>query len=310
MNFAIIGRTKTLLKTAELLISEGHKLTLVITSKASKEYTADDLEYKNFAKINGAKFIYAPRIDDEVLSQVENIDVGISLNYITIIPQAFINKFRFGIINAHTGDLPRYKGNAVVAWALIHGEKEVVNTIHFMDGDKLDSGDIIVQSKFPVSLNTRIKEVYSWFEEQCPKDFLKALDKVLSADGKIGHTQVSTGKKHMRCYPRLPEDGLINWKENAKTVIRHINASGYPFAGAFSFFDGEKIVFDLVSEVEDLEDFYGVPGHISLINKGEKFIEVLAGNSTKIRVHKVVKNGVQLDANQIVSSMRKRFRNK
>ena len=34
-----------------------------------------------------------------------------------------IDFFELGILNAHGGDLPRYRGNACQAWAIINGEE-------------------------------------------------------------------------------------------------------------------------------------------------------------------------------------------
>jgi len=38
--------------------------------------------------------------------------------------------FRHVILNAHAGDLPKYRGNACPNWAILKGEKRVVLTIH------------------------------------------------------------------------------------------------------------------------------------------------------------------------------------
>ena len=35
-----------------------------------------------------------------------------------------ISIFTLGILNAHGGDLPRYRGNACQAWAIINGEEK------------------------------------------------------------------------------------------------------------------------------------------------------------------------------------------
>ena len=45
------------------------------------------------------------------------------MNYTGIIPQSIIDLFNHGILNIHPGDLPRYRGNACLAWAIINAEK-------------------------------------------------------------------------------------------------------------------------------------------------------------------------------------------
>ena len=58
--------------------------------------------------------------------------VVVSINFINIIPGSFTNKFRFGIINAHAGNLPKYRGNVCLNWAILNDESEVVLPFHKM----------------------------------------------------------------------------------------------------------------------------------------------------------------------------------
>lgn len=44
--------------------------------------------------------------------QDSGAEVAISVNWLTLIKQPLIDQFKYGIINAHAGDLPRYRGNA------------------------------------------------------------------------------------------------------------------------------------------------------------------------------------------------------
>ncbi|GAB1465742.1 hypothetical protein MASR2M54_12420 [Aliarcobacter cryaerophilus] len=51
-------------------------------------------------------------------------EIAVSLNYSSIISQNVIDLFPLGVLNAHGGDLPRYRGNACQAWAIINGEEK------------------------------------------------------------------------------------------------------------------------------------------------------------------------------------------
>ena len=65
------------------------------------------------------------------------------MNYVDVISKEVISSFRLGILNAHGGDLPRYRGNACQAWAIFrNGENKMGLCIHKMVG-KIDSGDIL-----------------------------------------------------------------------------------------------------------------------------------------------------------------------
>ena len=103
-----------------------------------------------------------------------------SINYTGVIPQTIIDLFDNGILNAHGGDLPRYRGNACQAWALINGEERIGLCIHKMIGGELDSGDIIARDYMNVTYNTKISEVWNWMEDRTPvliEDAIEAIAK-------------------------------------------------------------------------------------------------------------------------------------
>ena len=53
------------------------------------------------------------------------------------------------IINCHAGKLPFYRGRNVLNWVLINDEEFGI-TVHYVD-EGIDTGDIILQKKFPIS---------------------------------------------------------------------------------------------------------------------------------------------------------------
>lgn len=54
-----------------------------------------------------------------------------------------------GCINRHTSLLPRYQGIYPVFWAMLHGEKEIGVSVHWMEPE-LDKGDVVSQVPIPV----------------------------------------------------------------------------------------------------------------------------------------------------------------
>ena len=59
--------------------------------------------------------------------------------------------------NAHGGDLPRYRGNACQAWAIINGENKIGLCIHKMIGGELDISDIIARDFLKIDLGTKLQ---------------------------------------------------------------------------------------------------------------------------------------------------------
>jgi len=306
MRIAIIGRTETLYGTALRLQEQGHEVVLIITAKEVPEYTKTSADFRALAETWGIPFFHAPRIDEQAFGAILDMspmDIGISLNYTGVIPQTLIDLFSLGILNAHGGDLPRYRGNACQAWAIINGEERVGLCIHRMIGGELDSGDIIARDYFPLSLNTKVTAVYQWMSERIPELFSDALQRLEEDHHYVLEHQSKDIKNALRCYPRKPEDGRIDWSKSAVEILRLINACNKPYAGAFCNFDGQTlIIWD--AELAPEENFLAIPGQITLI--GEGYVDVATG-AGKLRVKEVEASGGERMPNQVVRSIRQRF---
>jgi UDP-4-amino-4-deoxy-L-arabinose formyltransferase/UDP-glucuronic acid dehydrogenase (UDP-4-keto-hexauronic acid decarboxylating) len=310
MRIAIIGRSELLFETAQLLIKKGFEIPLVITSKAAPEYKIKEEDYKFFAKTNNSVFIQTGRINTEEvikkISSLKTIDIAVSINYSGVIADEIIDLFPMGILNAHGGDLPRYRGNACQAWAIINGEKEIGLCVHKMIGGELDSGDIISKSFLPININTRVGEAYDWMEKEIPVLMLNAIDK-LSKNINDVQFQSKDPKDALRTYPRNPDDGEIDWNKDAETIIRLINASSEPFSGAFTTYNGEKLIIWRASLYIDNENYCAIPGQIAKINKDSGSIIVITGKG-KVEIKEIEINGVRTEPANIIKSIRKRLK--
>ncbi len=83
----------------------------------------------------------------EYLSQNWHPDLIISIRFGQIFKNQIIALAKFGIINLHSGILPNYKGIMATFWAMLNREIEIGTTLHFVNDDSIDSGDIISISK-------------------------------------------------------------------------------------------------------------------------------------------------------------------
>lgn len=252
------------------LLGDGHSVSIVITSVAAPDYKKNESDFRSLAQSIGARFFLTGTLDKiDMSADADRLDIGISVNWPTVIRKEHIDIFRLGILNLHCGDLPKYRGNACANWAIINGEKEIALSVHLMEGGRLDCGRIITQDRLAVDNNTYIGDVYSWMEGRAPGLILEAV-KLLEKDA--GYTLKYADPDSpdaSRCYPRRAEDGRIDWNDSAISIHRLIRASGRPFAGAYAFVDGlEKIVIWRAEIENDNERYYAVPGQISAIRDG------------------------------------------
>jgi len=310
MKIAIIGRSEWMYETIELLINEGFEIGLIITSKAAPEYKVTSDDFEKLAKSIDASFLYTAKLgDSESLSFIRNQNkcgIALSVNYSGLIPQSVIDCFDLGILNAHGGDLPRYRGNACQAWAIINGENRIGLCIHKMIGGELDNGDIVARDFFSIGSKTKVGECYLWMEKRIPALFAEAVTKLADNGDFVLDVQSKQKQDALRCYPRQPEDGRINWSDSSINIQRLINASSEPFSGAFAEYKGENIIIWDSELYQDDEVYIAIPGQVTNLEYSSDYIVVATG-SGKLKLKEIEYMGVRCKPRTIIKSIRKRL---
>jgi methionyl-tRNA formyltransferase len=195
MRVAVIGRTRALLSTAEALAAAGHDIPLVWTTKKEGYYDVGADDYQKFADAVGARFFNVRKInDDDAVKgiQASECDIAISVNWPTLLDDLVLNSFEFGVLNAHLGDLPRFRGNACPNWAILNGEERIGLCIHRMTS-QLDSGPVFARDAFPLSAEAYIGDVYDWFEDRLPSMFIDTLNSIARGENS-GEPQPGGGR--------------------------------------------------------------------------------------------------------------------
>ncbi len=303
MRIAIIGRTATLLESAQRLVDAGHRIAMVITSRPSPEQDDSEEDFRVLAAAHGAVFLSTPTLEREMLSAGGAIDVGVSLNFPTVIGQPAIDAFALGILNAHGGDLPRYRGNACQAWALLQGETRIGLCIHRMVGNDVDAGDIVLRRYLDVTIDTRVGEVMAWMQREVPALFVEAVRQLQRPQAVFERQDPAAA---LRCYPRRPEDGRIDWRADQATILRLINASSEPFGGAFTSYRGERMVVWRAALVADGERYLAVAGQVARIDRAGGTVDVITG-AGKLRLLEVELDGMRSTPDRVIKSARERL---
>lgn len=309
MRVALIGRSEFLFKTAKHLLGKGFEIPLIITSKESPEYKYTSDDFRRLASDNYSHFLYSPKIDvnelSEIVEKVSPVDIAVSVNYPNIIQEDVINCFKHGILNAHAGDLPKYRGNACVAWAMLNNEDKIGLCVHKMRGGELDSGDIMSRNYFNINIDTRIKEVFDWMESEIPILFESAINKLSNNSNYYLEKQIDREDESLRCYPRIPSDGLINWSKSRQEILRLINSSSEPYSGAYTYLNGKKVIVWRAKLKNDSDNYLGVNGQIASI-LDDMSVDILTSNG-KINISEIEIDGNRTKPGSIINSIRNRF---
>lgn len=277
MRVCVIGRSEILYDSMLYLLQKGFDLVGIVTAKETVEYTKTAADFQVFASQKNIPFKRTLN-QAELKSFIESIkpDICISFNYTSVISKSVIDIVPLGILNGHGGDLPRYRGNACQAWAIINGESRIGLCVHKMIGGELDSGAIVARSYLEINKHTKIAETWEWMLKTLPKLFYSSILRLQEDPSYILQKQEDTGKEPLLCFPRNPTDGRIKWTDSALTIMRLVNASGPPYPGAYSYYLDTRVYIMDVQVVEYAYDTCAVPGQITKIE--DNFFDISCGD--------------------------------
>lgn len=305
MKVAVLGRSEILYAIVEDLIQNGHEVTSIVSPLEAPEYSRTAEDFRALSRAHGIPFSSGLAMNDltEFL-QIGEPDIGVSVNYPVVISSEVIDSLPLGILNVHGGDLPRYRGNACQAWAILNGEDRIGLCVHKMEGGKLDSGDIISRDYFAVDVSTSITSVHEWMTARSPALVMEALTSLDDDPSFLLEKQSESGKVPLRCFPRKPEDARIDWTVSALEVVRLIKASSRPYRGAYCYLDDVEVTIWDAAIANFLHEFLAVPGQVMEIGHSE--IIVACGEGV-IKLTEWEVDGSATRAKASVRSVRQRF---
>ena len=308
MKVAALGRTQILYKTIKAVIAEGHEIVLIGTCPAAPEYTVTEDDFSRLAQEIGCPYFCTTSINKPECIQMiraSTAEIAISVNWLTLIGQEALDQFKYGIINAHAGNLPRFRGNAAPNWAILNGEKQVVITLHQMVAE-LDAGPILLQRQFSLTSETYVGDFYRFSEQNTVELFVEALSG-LATGSLIPQAQPTDPHLSLRCFPRLPRDGAIDWAQPANDLARLVRASAEPFAGAYSFLGAEKLIIWRARPEQLPYPYLGTPGQVAERRPETGEVLVITGENLLALQEVETESTGRRNATEVIRSIRVRL---
>lgn len=142
-----------------------------------------------------------------------------------------------GAFNMHGSLLPKYRGRVPVNWAVIHGERETGATLHEMV-EKPDAGRIVGQQAVPILPNDLAVDVFRKVTLAAEIVLDRCLPALLAGTAALLPQDLSRGSYFGG---RRPEDGRIDWKQDAWSIHNLIRAVAPPYPGAFSMIGKRRL---------------------------------------------------------------------
>lgn len=215
--------------------------------------TQYQLDYKGFNKINDKANIK--------WAISKKPDIIFAVGFSQLLSDDWLNLPKLGCIGFHPTCLPRGRGRAPMAWIIL--EERCGSATFFLLGKGADDGPILVQQGFQLNESDDAGSV----EIKICESINIALDSWLPNLKKGFWNPIPQDDSSATWFgKRNIEDGLIDWKRNAKDIDRLIKATTSPHPGAYSYFNDHKAII-LSSEVENSIPIRGVVGRVLLKNE-------------------------------------------
>ncbi len=194
---------------------------------------------KLLAQEYGIPVFQPARIRNEENREIfENLkpDFIVVAAYGQILPGWLLSTARIAPVNVHASLLPRYRGAAPIAWAVLNGDSTTGVTIMLM-AEGLDSGAICLQREVPIPPNQTAGELSVEVAEIGADLLIRALDGL--EKGTIHPVPQDESKA---CWaPRITkEQSAISWQTAASHIHNQIRGLN-PWPVAQTDFRGERV---------------------------------------------------------------------
>ncbi|MCL5006087.1 MAG: methionyl-tRNA formyltransferase [Acidobacteria bacterium] len=305
MNLIFCGTPRFAVPTLEKLIAERFVLQLVVTNPdepRGRGHKVQPSPVKQVALNHGIQIYQPAKLKgpevQAFLSQYHP-DAIVVVAYGHIIPQWMIDLPRLGCINLHASILPKYRGAAPIAWALIRGEKETGVTTMKIDAG-MDTGNMLLVRTEPIrdgDTTETLSERLSTMGADLMIETLRKLER-----GEIVPQPQDSSLATLA--PMLKKgDGRIDWARPAAELARRVRGLA-PWPGAYTAFRGKNLHIWRAETLPAPAGAELLPG--TVLTEGGRF-GVAAGEGTLLVIEEVQLEGrKRLSAREFLNGARVR----
>ena len=255
-------------------------LIAVVTSPdkpAGRGLKISESPVKEYAKKNQLNLLQPVNLkDSNFINQIRRLkpDLIVVVAF-RMLPEILWSIPTFGSINVHASLLPNYRGAAPINWAIINGEKQTGVTTFFIN-DRIDTGDVIGQSKIDINKNENAGELHNSLMRLGADLLIKSIDKIFSSKENISTKQLEV--KNLKAAPKLNKTNCkINWQDSCINIHNKIRGLS-PYPGARSVLDNlNKKIKVIIYKSDYIKEAHNLNSGSIYIEKDKIKIAVVDG---------------------------------
>lgn len=243
LRIVFMGTPEFAVASLDALITAGCNIVGVVTAPdkpAGRGMKLTESAVKKYAVEKGLPVLQpeklrAPEFINALQALKADLQVVVAFR---MLPEIVWNMPPMGTINVHGSLLPQYRGAAPINWAVINGDAETGVTT-FKLQHEIDTGNILMQAKFPIGINDTAGEVHDLMKTigaQLLVETVKGL-----ADGTLEEIPQTTTSGELNHAPKIfTETCKIDWNKSANSIHNLVRGLS-PFPGAFTYLDDKML---------------------------------------------------------------------
>jgi methionyl-tRNA formyltransferase len=240
MRIVFMGTPDFAAPTLAAILAAGHQVVAVYTRAprpAGRGMEERRSPIHTYADRAGLPVLSPRSLREEAQQQAfaaHRPDVGVVVAYGVILPRPVLEAPRSGCLNLHASALPRWRGAAPIARAIMAGDAATAATIMRMD-EGLDTGPVCLAEPVPIGTDTTAGELHDVLAERGARLMVQAL-----ADIERGALACVPQADAGVTYAAKIDKGetAIDFTRSATEVHNHVRGLS-PFPGAW-FTAGER----------------------------------------------------------------------
>ena len=267
----LIGAVESTRVAFEALVAAKFALDLVITLPPERSgIHSDFVDLGPLARQHGIEMIATGNANsDEVVARVRAIapDFIFVIGWSRLVGDALCGCAAKGVLGYHPAPLPQGRGRSALAWTILLGMKETAGSLFWIDAG-IDAGPIAAQASFtlpgridlPGLIDLHMRALRPMLDGLLPQLAAGAIPALAQDESKATWFAA-----------RRPEDGLIDWTQDAAGIDRLVRAVTRPYPGAFTFHAGKRMTI-WRGEPVDVRGWHAQAGQVFKIEEGALFV--------------------------------------
>lgn len=242
MRVVFMGTADFAVPCLKALAEAGHQIVGVVTQPDRPKGRGRKLAatpVKKAAEELGLHLFQPEKIKETAsMKEIENMqpECIVVVAYGQLLPKNLLEMAAYGCVNVHASLLPEYRGGAPIHRAIMDGREKTGVTTMFVS-EKLDAGDIILQSSRKISADMTVGELHDLLAADGAKLLLETLELLKKGEA----PRIPQEEERATYAPLLTrQDEWINWQRPAREIVNQIRGMD-PWPGAYTIWNGKNL---------------------------------------------------------------------